>query len=933
MRQFKFQDTTLPVDERVKALLKELTLDEKLLLITRRQEAISRLGIKALKIGTEAARGLVCRSEDGDDLMFGEAPTTVFPEPFGLAATFDPDLMHEIGVIAGTEARIYNKEGKSSLFLWAPTVDLERDPRWGRTEEGYGEDPYLTGVMTAAYTKGMYGTDKKHACVIPTLKHFYANNHEEDRTCDNASIPIGLKHDYYLKAFKYPIKYGGARSVMTAYSAINGVEGICNPEVNELKKYGMLFSVNDNWDFVENVTRHKTEVCHADTLARMMKNHGADIINDERDVFDAAAREALERGLIVESDIDNALFGMLKARFLLGEFDDGCKYDELPRELLCCDKHLETALRAAEESVVLLRNRHGLLPLDPGERCAVIGVHGDMNFRDWYTGYSDKDPTILDGITALVGKENFVYESGNDIIALRNAKNGFYFRVSEDGSLVCDAPLISEQCLLELFEWGDGAVSFRSKYNGKFLSDCGIMKCSADIPFGWEVKEKFYLESRGSEIVLKNHLKRFLCITNEKTIGVSDKVKPQNNSFFNTELFSSGIDRVNRAVTEAQNAIVFCGNYPQIGARETCDRRDLMLPEKQLKLIEEVRKHKKNTVVVMVSGFPYAAEDDWGTVLHTSHAGPQMGTAVAKTLFGKISPSGRCPMTWYSSEKELGSIKDYNIIDTESTYRYYSGSPLFPFGHGLTYTTFKYGELSVNKTEFVSGERVEVSFEVSNIGMFDSDEVVQLYVKSPSFSGAVPKKELKAFNRISVNKTLSTAVKLSFDVDDLAFWDINTNSRKLWGGTYELQVGASSEDIRKTVDIIVNAEEYSGLDVTKPVPAAASWSYVGVEFLTTKALEEYALLDDQYSSIVYENCRLNGETKLEITAANPSTKTELIITCVKNNIEYARIEIPQTGGSERFETFTAEVTMPIGQYDLKLSAKGKLSLMSFRFYK
>ena len=335
----------------------------------------------------------------------------------------------------------------------------------------------------------------------------------------------------------------------------------------------------------------------------------------------------------------------------------------------------------------------------------------------------------------------------------------------------------------------------------------------------------------------------------------------------------------------------------------------------------------------MVSGFPYSVGSDWGTILHTSHAGPQMGAAVARTLFGKISPAGRCPMTWYSSEKELGDIKDYNIIAMESTYRYYNGEPLFPFGHGLSYTAFKYGELSLNKEEFTSGERVEVSFEVDNIGMFDADEVVQLYVKPPRFSSATPKKELKAFNRIHVDKTLSTAVKLSFDVDDLAFWDVNTNAKKLWSGTYEIQVGASSEEIRKTIDIKINAEEYTGLDVTKPVPAAASWSWSGVELRTTKDLQEYALLSDKFSSLVYENCRLNGETTFEITVANPSTKTELVIANAQNGMELARIMIPQTGGAERFETFSAEVVMPMGQYDLKLSANSILCLKSFRLYK
>lgn len=926
MHQFKFQDTSLSVDERVNALLKELTLDEKLLLVSSWQQEIPRLGIKANTIGTEAARGLVCRGD------FGEAPTTVFPEPFGLAASFDPDLMHEIGVITGNETRIYYKEGKATLYLWAPTVDLERDPRWGRTEEGYGEDPFLTGTMSAAHTKGMYGTDKRHGRVIPTLKHFYANNHEEDRTCDSSTVPDVLKHDYYLKAFETPIKNGGAKCVMTAYNEVNGVEGMCNPDVSRLKEDGMLFSITDLWDFVENVTRHKTDICHAEALARTYKNRGADLINDARDVVEAAAREALDRGLITESDIDNALFGIMKSRFMLGEFDGYCAYDDIPRDLLCCDASADLALRAAEESITLLRNKRGILPLDPMERYSVIGVHADMNFRDWYTGYSEKNPTILDGLTALVGRENLSYEAGNDVVALRNAQTGFYFEVTEDGSFVCGTPRLSEQCLLELFEWGEGAVSFRSKYNGKFLADCGVMKFTSDVPYGWNVKEKFFLERRGNKILLKNWNNRFLNICSDKSITASEKMKPQSNSFFNMEVFSSGIDRIRRIVTETQNTIVFCGNYPLLGARETLDRKTLELPEKQRQIAEEVLKMKENAVIVMVSGFPYSIGGEYSTVLHTSHAGPQMGVAIAKTLFGRISPAGRCPITWYSSENELGDIKDYNIIRTESTYRYYNGEPLFPFGHGLTYTTFNYSKPVINKTEFSAGERVEVSFEVCNIGMFDSDEVVQLYVKAPSFSSAVPKKELKAFRRVHVAKGTSTSVKLSFDVDDLALWDTNTNSRMVWSGTYEVQIGASSEDIRRTAEITINAEPYSGLDVTKPIPAFASWRYVGVEFQTTRNLQEYALLVGSESSITYENCRLNGETTVEVTVSNPMSESEIVISGT-NGIEFARIKVPQTGGLERFGSVTANVTMPIGIFDLKFSAGCVMGLKSFKFCK
>lgn len=929
MPNYKFQDCSLPIDERVNALLKELTLDEKLLLITSKQLAVPRLNIESCTVGTEAARGLVCRNE----MHTEEHPTTVFPEPFGLASSFDPDIMREMGTIAANEARIYHKEGKSSLFLWSPTVDLERNPLWGRTEEGYGEDPFLTGKMAAEFTKGMYGDDRKHARVIPTLKHFYANNHEENRVSDNASIPIPLKHDYYLKSFEIPITQGAAKSVMTSYNEINGVEAMCNPEVGELKKSGLLFSVTDGWDFIENVTRHKTDVCHADALARTYKNHGADLMNDEQDVLEAAAREALERGLITEGDIDSALFGVLKARFMLGEFDGYCSYDELPKSLVCCESSLKTALTAAEESIILLRNRHGVLPLAPKERYSVIGVHADMNFRDWYTGYSEQNPTILDSLTKFAGRENLNYESGNDIIALRDAKSGFYFEVSDDGTLVCNATRLNEQCLLELFEWGDGAVSFRSKYNGKFLSDCGVMKCIADVPFGWFVKEKFYLERVNGNILLKNFQERFLQISDEKVLTVSEKIKPQSNSFFDMEIFSSGLDRVSKAITETQNVIVFCGNYPQIGARENVDRKNLSLPEKQRLIIDEVLKLKKDPVVVIVSGYPYALDDRLDTVLHTSHAGPQMGTAVANVLFGKISPAGKCPMTWYSSEKETGDIKDYNIIRTESTYRYYNGTPLFPFGHGLTYTTFRFDTPVLNKQTFSQNDNVEVTLDVRNIGMISSNEVVQLYVKAPNFSTAVPKKELKAFSRVFVPKGESVPVRLAFKVSDLGFWNINKNGFTVYSGTYELQIGSSSEDIRQTVEISVHGEEYAGLDVTKTIPAAASWNYVGVEFQTTKDLQEYAVLDSWQSSIVYENCKLNGETTVEAEISNPSRATELVIADAKSGQEFARVPVPQTGGLIRFKTFTAKVNMPVGLYNLKFSAGRMISLKSFRFCK
>lgn len=940
MPKYKFQDTSLSVDERVNALLEEMTLDEKLQLLTSVQREIPRLGIKRFKIGTEAARGLMVRPDRFDEVKYPEAPTTVFPEPFSLSATFDEGLMEEIGAIAATEARIYNKEGKSSLCLWAPTVDLERDPRWGRTEEGYGEDPELTGKMAAALTKGMLGNDEKYYRVIPTLKHFYANNNEEDRTADNSSIPSVLKHNYYLKSFEQPIKNGGAKSVMTSYNMVNGIEQICNPEVTELckKDWGMLFSVSDAWDFVENVTRHKTDISHTETIARIIKNGGADIITDEQDVVETAARNALAQKLINESDIDKSLFGVLKARFLLGEFDSDCPYNKIDKRLLLCDNFRKTASKAAEESIILLRNRHMTLPLRERDKIAVIGVHSDMNFRDWYTGYSEKKPTILDAIFARVGRENVTYEMGNDIIAIRNGETGFYFSVSEDGTFSCDSATINESCLLEVFDWGNGDVSFKSKYNGKFLRDTGfltdngVMKCVSDEPYGWFVKEQFTVEECDKKCRLKNWQGRYLFINDEGQVEVTDKIKPKANSMFSIELFSSGFDRVKKTVTEAHNVLLVLGNHPLIGSRENVDRKTLSVSERQQKLSDLILSLNDNAVLLFVSGYPYTFDKRFNSVLHTGHNGPEMGTAVAKVLFGDISPAGRCPMTWYSSENELGSIKDYNIIRTESTYRYYRGEPVFPFGHGLSYTAFRYTALKPNKKVFEPDERFEVSFEIKNIGIFDSDEVVQLYVKSPEFSSAVPIKELKAFKRVFVPTEKSVPITLSFDIADLAMWDLNKNCRTVYAGTYEIMVGSSSEEIFRTVEIRVHGENYQGLDIKQPISASASWEYTGVEFLTDKQLNEYALLETAQSSISFENCAMKGEKNIEIIVSNPSTKNKIFLLEADKNEVLAEIDVPTTGSLSNFASFTAKINPISGKHKLKIKAGGIMSLKSFRLF-
>lgn len=929
MPAYRFLDTSLTFDERAALLLEELTIDEKLSLLTTHMNAVPRLGIKELRIGAEVARGLVCR--DGKN---GEAPTTVFPEPFGLAATFDEDVMRRMGEVTGIETRIYRKKDRASLFVWGPTVDLERDPRWGRTEEGYGEDPCLTGTLASAYTYGMAGNDEKYRRVIPTLKHFYANNNEDTRVNCSASIPTRLKHEYYLRAFEKPVRDGRAASLMTSYNEVNGIEQNVSAELQRFcrEQWGLLFAVTDGGEFLHNVQLHRRDENHTKALAKIYTNNGADIMTDNEEIVRTAAREALENGLITVKNIDRALFGVLKARFMLGEFDKRTPFDSYPDELLCSDEHYSAAQSAADKSVILLKNSRGVLPLSKDNKLTVIGYHADMNFRDWYTGYSVKNNTILDVLTAEIGRENLIYDSGNDVIALRNAANGFYFSVSEDGSVRCDTPLINEACLFELFEWGDGAVSLKSRFNNKFLTDSGVIKCTADQPFGWFVKELFFLERNGRDCIFRNWQKRFLYINQDEGISITSSLRTPKSALFNIELFSDGTERVRRLANEAHQTVVFCGNNPMINARETIDRKHLRLPEKQSRNLDAVLGLNPDAVLYLVSGYPYQlGNQSISTVMHISHAGPAMGTAVTKTLFGDVSPAGRCPVTWYRSADELCDIEDYNIIRTRSTYLYYDGEPLFPFGHGLSYTAFRYTAASTDKISYGRGETVTLTFDLENVGRMDGDEVVQLYVAPPKLPMTMPKKQLKAFRRVFVPRGEAVTVELSFNTDELSFWNVNKGEFDLFSGNYTLMVGASSADIRRTAEIQINASGYEGMEVSQEIPAVTALDYVGIKYDADSRLSEYALINDWQSSITFEYCRMRGYHSVQVTASNPGEPVKFIFTCAENGKVIAEVEIPPTASLTEFITVNAPAEPVDGVFSLCCTASGMLSLKSFRF--
>lgn len=809
-----------------------------------------------------------------------------FPAPIGIAASFDTEVMFSFGQYSAEKA-------ESKPFVLSPPANPNVDPRYGSMSCCLGEDPLLSGNMTAAFAVGVLGGEEESPRAIPIISGCFTGSGCEE----SSSVPAALKRDYYLKPFETAIKSGTANGVFISRGKVNGIEQRRSPEISTIAKseWGALFTAADGRGLADDSD-------YSDNLAKIIKNGSADIVCGDPEVMKLALREALESGKITEKDIDKTLEGLIEARERIIE-------EPAP------SNDSRAALRAAEESVVLLRNNELVLPFDRKEPITVVGYFADLCF-------GGSGSTVLDSIVALCGRENVSYEPGNDIVALRNADTGFYFYVNDDDTMICGAPLINERCLFDLYDWGGKNFSLRSRFTGKFIGDGETMECVQSSEPGI-----FTLVKNGGDYHIKHRREGYMNITSDGRVTANGRLKPSKNSLFHIEIFSSGIDRVCRAVTETHNVAVFCGNNP------ISERNGVMrIPDSQQRIAEKVVGLNRHTALFLITGTPCEVLPKFNTVIWIPHGGLAISTAAAGAMFGEFSPAGRCPVTWYASESDLSDVCDRNIIRAESTYRYFGGKPLFPFGYGLSYTSFRYGAIRLNKTEFSAGERVEVTFEVSNIGKFASDEVVQLYSTAPRFARSVPLKELRAFKRIHIEAGEEATVTLSFAVDELAMWDINENRFKLLGGDYTLQTGCSSADIMRTCEIKINGEDYRGIDVAKSVSAAVSYDYIGAEFRTDSEFEEYVFIKDS-GSIVFEDCFLNGEGKLEITAANPSSA--VTVTVVRTDIQavVASVEIPHTGGAEHFVKVTADLCRIDGICGLKFSVDGTLSFKSFKMLK
>ncbi|MFE2461907.1 glycoside hydrolase family 3 C-terminal domain-containing protein [Streptomyces sp. NPDC059402] len=810
-----FRDPRLPFAKRVDDLMSRLTLDEKTAFLHQFAPAVERLGIGAFRTGQEALHGVAWMG-----------PATVFPQAVGLGATWNDDLVRRVGEAVSKEARAMRaRDERVGLNVWSPTVNLLRHPLWGRNEEGYSEDPKLTSAIATAYTRGLRGDDPVYWRTAPVLKHWLAHNNETARDTSSSSVRPRVLHEYDLRAFRETVEAGAVAGVMPAYNLVNGRPNHLSPHLGRhLRTWTEedLLVCSDAGAPSNLVDSEHYFDTHEEATAAALRA-GVDSFTDhgtDSSKIVARVRGALEQGLLTEADVDAAVRRQLSVRFRLGEFDP--EHDPYAKVRdFDTPEHRALAREAAEQAVVLLKN-DGVLPLAPGTRVAVVGLLADECKLDWYSGTLIHRSTPLEGLYERFGADRVSFAEGVDRIRLRTADGTFLHVLPSDevpdgargaeGALDpallagrTDLPPLTTDAAgteLALIDWGEGVLTLRAP-DGRYLSvaEDGYVRASADQPGGWVVQETFRLEPHANGHLLRHTgTGRLVQVAAD---GVKVAAHEADAEVFELTVAERGEDAVTRVASAADVVVVIAGNDPHINGRETEDRTTLRLPGQQERLLRAARAANPATVLALVSAYPYAVGvETLPAALWTAHGGQAAGTALARVLAGDVSPAGRLPQTWYADDADLPDLLDYDVIGGRQTYLYFEGTPLFPFGHGLSYASFGYADLAAE----VGDGTVSVSFTVTNTGGVTADEVAQLYVRAEAPSVPRPRRELLAHRRFTLAPGASTRVAFEVPLSALAFWDVAHGRWRLEPGPYALLVGASSEDVRLSTTVALDGE-------------------------------------------------------------------------------------------------------------------------------
>ncbi len=689
--KYPFLNPDLPEEERIDNFLSLLTKEEKILCLNSRNIDIARLGVKI----AGQVEGYHGAAMGGPGKWGGENPfpTTQFCQAYGLGETWDPDIVQQAAEAEAIEFRyIYHKLGRGGLVVRAPNADLARDPRWGRTEECFGEDPFFNGVMSVAVVKGLQGDHPKYIRTAALLKHFLGNSNEDTRTSSSSDFDERLFREYYSYPFMKGFTEGRANCYMTAYNKYNGIPCIMHPFIKDITigEWGLDGIVcTDGGALGLLVTDHKYFDNNRDATAACIKAGISQFLDD---LHIQGVDEALNEGIITIDEIEEVIRRNFRIMIRLGLFDprEMVPYTEVGDvEPWNCDRHKSLVRKVTQKSLVLLKNHQNLLPLceDSLKSVAVIGNKADRVFLDWYSGDLPYSVTPLEGIKNRLGsKATVTYAADN---------------------------------------------------------------------------------------------------SNNQAV---------------------------RAAEKSDVAIVFLGNDPVSGnlewavtqmdseGREAADRRTITLEPQDEELLLQVLKANRNTILVLVSNFPYAinkAQDTVAAILHMTQNSQEMGNALADVIFGDYNPAGRLVQTWPKSLEQVPDLMDYNIRNGR-TYMYFQGEPLYPFGFGLSYTNFEYSNLNLSSCEIKEDETITVTFDICNVGDRDGEEVAQLYIEHINSLVDRPGKALKGFRRVMVKAGEKVTVQFKLSARDTAYWNTDKKSWTVENGNIRIKVGGSSaeEDLK-----------------------------------------------------------------------------------------------------------------------------------------
>jgi len=825
-----YLDPSQAIDTRVNDLLSRMTLEEKASQLVNQSRAIPRLHIPEYDWRSEALHGIA-----------GAGLATVFPEPIGIAATFDTALTHQMAVAIGTEGRAKHNQAVRAgrrdilegLDFWAPNINIFRDPRWGRGQETYGEDPFLAARMGVAFVSGMQGDDPKYLRVISTPKHFAVHSGPEpSRHTRNVEVSNHDMEDTYLPAFRAAVMEGKAGSIMCAYNRVNGEPACANSFLLEHSLRGVWkfdgYVVGDCDSVDEIFSEHHFTKTIAETAALSLQrgtdNECIDSYLKAPDNSDYKKYlDAVSAGLLTEAPIDTAVRRLLRARFRLGMFDppEMVQYAQVSDSEIASPANRELALKVAQESMVLLKN-NGVLPLRPNlKQIAVIGplAASALVLAGNYGGTPPSTTTVLEGIQKQFGSAQVTYAEGTNFLrqeslipppAYSTADGqpgimGEYFPnkefkgpplvVRRDAYINLE-PLPHHQ---DSLTQPPGLTDFSIRWTG-FLTPAQSagyrMFTSGHTNRLWLdgklVIDDLAPEGTAAEPVIE------LQKGHKYALRLESIVQDDGGSELSwLSLISDPLSLALQQAVQADVIVAVVGITSQLEGEELPvkvpgfsggDRTSLDLPKDEEDLLQALKRTGKPLVVVLMNGSALSvnwANQNADAILESWYSGEEGGTAVAQTLAGVNNPAGRLPVTFYKGVEQLPNFDDYSMENR--TYRYFKGQPLYPFGYGLSYSRFQYSNLKLSTADLREGEPLGVEVDVSNTSDRDGDEVVQVYLTFPRLSGA-PRVAMVGFSRVHVAKGEMRHVQISLGPRDLSM--VNEAGVRLTApGDYRVSVG------------------------------------------------------------------------------------------------------------------------------------------------